>query len=88
VKAKPKSTSVKKNGTTDEEATLDEVIEKIDQHLPALHRRANGAVHKKPPTDRLSKKARDVFKGMCDDPLLTDDGDDIRLVTKVNGAHP
>jgi hypothetical protein len=87
----------------EEAAVLDEVIEQIDQSLPILHRMAaEGESADTPTTGRLSKaqfdRARAVFQDMQEDPLLTDEGDDIRLKSKksavngaidrINGKHP
>lgn len=67
----------------EETTMLDEVIERIDQTLPVLHQQVSNG--RKPPT---SKRAKRIFKEMCEDPLLTDDGADIRLAPKKNGTRP
>jgi hypothetical protein len=81
----------------EEETVLDEVIQKIDESLPAIHRMV--AVRKKQSrrrtaTDRLApeeaRRAQAAFQEMKDNPLLTDSGDDIREspLQKINGASP
>ena len=79
---------------TDEVTVLDEVIERIDQSLPAIHRMC--AIRKKQSrrkatTDRLlpeqAKHVKAAFREMVDDPLLTESGDDITEgpVQTING---
>lgn len=69
-----------------EQGMLDEVIERIDRSLPIIHQHVSDANKKKPPT---SKKAKRIFRTMCDDPLLNERGDDIRISPqKKNGTRP
>jgi len=78
-----------------EEPVLDDVIQRIDQSLPIIHKRiADGEPEK--PTTRLSReqavRAQAVFQDMKDNPILNEEGDDICLkkkkkkrVRRVNG---
>lgn len=77
---------------TVEEVALDEVIERIDQSLPVIHRMCRvQKKQKKSPTDRLPAKqeAQRRLKELSEDPILTDSGDDIAAepLRKINGFH-
>jgi len=72
------------NDSNKDDIMLDDVIRQINESLPHLHVIAsNGRSPAKSPTRGLSKakfsRARSVFKKMCDDSILNDQGDDIRL---------
>lgn len=72
--------------TEDEDTVLDEVIEQIDRSLPVLLRmtpRISESGHLAPDSDRRKR----LFAKLAADPLLTDDGGDIRLGNKTNGTH-
>lgn len=67
---------------------LDEVIEKIDATLPVIHKMCRTRKkQKKTPTDRLKADARRRLKELSEDPILTENGSDIReeSPTQVNG---
>ena len=91
----PKTSKTKVEMETDE---LDAVIDRIDQSLPIiLKKAANGEISNASPS-RLSvaqfARAQAVFRDMRDDPLLNESGDDICLKKKkkkksmANGKHP
>lgn len=68
----------------EENPMLDDVIERIEQSLPAIHLRASNRRTKR---RKPSEEARMIFLAMSKDPLLTESGDDIQ-VTPRNGTHP
>lgn len=55
---------------------LDDIIEQINQSLPAIHKLAARAHKSRHGTDRITAAAREVFKEMCDNPILNKEGDD------------
>lgn len=67
-----------------EEADLDEVIERIDEALPKIHKlcRLHRDSQQATPAGGLSTEkfhnTRKRLKKLSDDPLLTDNGTDIR----------
>lgn len=64
---------------------FDDVIAKVGETLPAL-RKMGACKKQKRATDRLpadqAEKAKAVFQSMCENPLLTDGGDDICVCAK------
>ena len=66
----------------EEAEVLDDVIQRIDQALPSIHRMASAAE----PSDHMSKaqiaRAKIIFQDMKNDPLLNEKGDDICLKPK------
>jgi hypothetical protein len=70
---------------TEEPRVLDDVIQKIDESLPAIHQMCK-VKQKRSPTSAMMR-AR--FKELVEDPILNEEGTDIKEAppTKVNGAH-
>lgn len=69
---------------------LDDVIQKIDESLPAIHRMCRiEKKQKKTPASRLppdkARLAKARFQEMREDPLLNEEGTDVKL-PYVNGA--
>ena len=79
-----------------EEPVLDDIIQRIDQSLPIIHKQVADS-ESETPTTRLSReqaiRAQAVFQDMRDNPILNEEGDDICLkkkkkkkrVRRVNG---
>jgi hypothetical protein len=65
---------------------LDDVIQRIEQALPSVHKLAAEGGSSDTPTKHLSKaqcdRAHAVFQDMKDNPLLNEEGDDICLKKK------
>jgi hypothetical protein len=74
------------SGQEVEEPMLDDIIQRIDQSLPIIHKKVANGGSSETPTNRLSpvqfRKAKAVFQDMKDDPLLNEEGDDICLLSK------
>ena len=79
---RPAPRRVRQPAVEAEAEVLDDVIQRIDQALPNIHRMASAAES----PNRLSKaqfaRAKIVFQDMKDDPLLNEKGDDICLESK------
>jgi hypothetical protein len=73
--------------TEDEDAVLDDIIEQIDRSLPTLLRMAPRISENGHPSPDSARRKR-LFAQLAADPILTDDGGDIRLGNKTNGTHP
>lgn len=76
-----------------EDVDLDEVIERIDQSLPAIHRLCRvRRKQKKSPTDRLPIKQAQLmrarFEEMSEDPVVIDPDVEPEQPQRVNGFHP
>jgi len=74
-----------KRSSAEAPSILDDVIQKIDESLPMIHQMCRIKQKRTRPTDRV--RAR--FKELVEDPILNEDGTDIREVppTKINGFH-